>query len=95
MGTRKKLARARKRMAASPVLAPAVRRSLTATLGRVALHSPDAGYAAAAADALAHFRTYGWGDDAWDSYGVPQRKRFGRAPAVVALAREIASRGDQ
>ena len=95
METRKRLRRARKMMAANPGHASAVRRSLTATLGRVAVHSPDAQYAAATADALAHFRTYGWGDASWDAFGVPQRKRFGRSPAVAALARETAAREPQ
>jgi hypothetical protein len=92
MDTRKRLRRARRMMAASPVLAPAVRRSLTAVLAREALHSPDSARAAGAAGALAHFRANGWGDESWDAFGVPGRKRFGRSHAVAALAREIAAR---
>jgi hypothetical protein len=95
MGTRKRLRRARKMMTANPGHASAVRRSLTATLGCIAVRSPDAGLAASAADALAHFRTYGWGDASWDAFGVPGRKRFGRSHAVVSLAREIAARESQ
>ena len=78
MDTRKRLRRARRVMAASPVLAPAVRRSLAATLGRVAVHSPDPVRAQAAADALAHFRAYGWGDASWDELGIVPRKRMHR-----------------
>jgi hypothetical protein len=92
METRKVLARARRRMAANPAHAAAVRHSLVASLTAVAAWSPDADRAAAAAGALAHFRAHGWGDDSWDAFGVPGRKRFGRSHAVVALAREIAAR---
>jgi|RhiMetdeSRZDD1v2_1073273.scaffolds.fasta_scaffold332451_4 hypothetical protein len=73
MDTRKRLARARPVMAVSPVLAPAVRRSLTATLGRMAAHSTDQVQAQACADALAHFASHGWSDASWDALGVAPR----------------------
>jgi hypothetical protein len=78
METRKRLVRARMRMAANLAHAPAVRRSLVASLGRVAVHSPDPVHAAAAAAALAHFRANGWDDASWDELGIVRRKRMRR-----------------
>jgi hypothetical protein len=48
----KKLRNARRRMAADPAGAPAVRRSLKATLAHLAAHSPDGHERQAATQAL-------------------------------------------
>jgi hypothetical protein len=75
MLTRKHLRRARRKMAANPAHALAVRDSLRARLAASARWSPDESERAAAGIALSVLSAHAWAGSGFDELGVPAPRR--------------------